>query len=301
MDNTLKKQKASQKTYRHFSISPAIIAAPPVAENTKLEFFYIGKKSSNIDLLIGTFESGYAAENTDHARTLLKRLVTNHNNVPDVIVAEGSVGIQSLILFRQFLLGHKQLNTIPFFVEGSQLSETEILKYTAEPASDDVISLHDLTDEAFIAKIGFWKKIKQRINAAQQPMDDDFTVKSSPGDLWKRAFDIVISLVLMAILSPVFLLIMIALRIESKGPVFYISKRAGRGYKIFKFYKFRTMVAEANSQIADFTHLNLYNPLRKNGPVFIKIDNDPRITKLGAFLRKCVLALQEKYARSDHY
>ncbi len=93
----------------------------------------------------------------------------------------------------------------------------------------------------------------------------------------------------MIILSPVFLLIILALKIESKGPVFYISKRAGRGYKIFNFYKFRTMDAEANKKISDFSHLNLYNPLKADGPVFIKIDNDPRITRLGAFLRKCSL------------
>ena len=93
----------------------------------------------------------------------------------------------------------------------------------------------------------------------------------------------------MIILSPLFLLIMLALKIESKGPVFYISKRAGRGYNIFNFYKFRTMVAEANDKITDFSHLNLYNPLKENGPVFIKIDNDPRITRIGAFLRKCSL------------
>jgi lipopolysaccharide/colanic/teichoic acid biosynthesis glycosyltransferase len=49
------------------------------------------------------------------------------------------------------------------------------------------------------------------------------------------------------------------------------------------------MITSANDNISDLSHLNLYNPLRENGPVFIKIDNDPRVTKLGAFLRKCSL------------
>jgi lipopolysaccharide/colanic/teichoic acid biosynthesis glycosyltransferase len=91
------------------------------------------------------------------------------------------------------------------------------------------------------------------------------------------------------VLSPLFLLVMIAVKIESRGPIFYISKRAGRGYNIFKFYKFRTMIDEANDKINDFSHLNMYNPLKENGPVFMKIDNDPRITRIGAFLRKCSL------------
>ncbi|HTE28973.1 MAG TPA: sugar transferase, partial [Chryseolinea sp.] len=114
-------------------------------------------------------------------------------------------------------------------------------------------------------------------------------VRNYAAEYSKRAFDIVISLSLMVALSPLFLLIAVAMKLDSKGPVFYISKRAGRGYKIFKFYKFRTMEVEANKKISDFSHLNIYNPLKADGPVFIKIDNDPRITKLGAFLRKCSL------------
>jgi lipopolysaccharide/colanic/teichoic acid biosynthesis glycosyltransferase len=99
----------------------------------------------------------------------------------------------------------------------------------------------------------------------------------------------VISALLMLVLSPFFILIILALRIESKGPVFYISKRAGRGYNIFNFYKFRTMIPEAKDRISELSHLNIYNPLKADGPVFIKIDNDPRVTRLGAFLRKCSL------------
>jgi len=80
-------------------------------------------------------------------------------------------------------------------------------------------------------------------------------------------------------------LIAIALKIESKGPIFYISKRAGRGYRIFNFYKFRTMYVGADQKITDFSHLNQYNSETNAGPVFFKINNDPRITKVGLFLR----------------
>jgi lipopolysaccharide/colanic/teichoic acid biosynthesis glycosyltransferase len=132
--------------------------------------------------------------------------------------------------------------------------------------------------------------VKSRISDAQKPVNDELpSVQNSPSEFSKRVFDIVVSATLIIALSPVFLLVMIAIKLESKGPIFYISKRAGRGYRIFNFYKFRTMVQEANDKIADFSHLNLYNPLKENGPVFIKIDNDPRITRIGAFLRKCSL------------
>jgi lipopolysaccharide/colanic/teichoic acid biosynthesis glycosyltransferase len=131
--------------------------------------------------------------------------------------------------------------------------------------------------------------VKERISREQQPLNEEASVQSSPGDFSKRVFDIIISALLMVVFSPIFLLVIIALKIESRGPVFYVSKRAGRGYNIFKFYKFRTMITGSNDKISDLAHLNLYNPLKENGPVFIKIDNDPRITRLGAFLRKCSL------------
>ena len=92
------------------------------------------------------------------------------------------------------------------------------------------------------------------------------------------------------LLSPLFLLIALAIRIESKGPIFYISKRAGRGYKIFDFFKFRTMFTGADLRIQEFSHLNQYAVSAKvKGPSFFKFNNDPRITKVGTFLRNTSL------------
>jgi len=194
------------------------------------------------------------------------------------------------VLFSQFLSTHKLLKTIPFILEGSSLNEAETHFFRAEKFVDDIISLKELGPEKLIQKVRFWKKVKERIEVAQKPVNEDVpSIQTSPAEFSKRVFDIVVSSTLMIALSPIFLLVMLAIKLESKGPIFYISKRAGRGYNIFNFYKFRTMVAEANEKITDFSHLNLYNPLKQNGPVFIKIDNDPRITRIGAFLRKCSL------------
>src|SRR6185295_6418645 len=101
----------------------------------------------------------------------------------------------------------------------------------------------------------------------------------------KRSFDIVISSMLLLGMSPVLLLIALAIRIESRGPIFYISKRAGRGYKIFDFYKFRTMFAGADLRIKEYSHLNQYNEGDSvKGPSFFKFNNDPRVTRVGNFL-----------------
>jgi len=285
MSKVLQNEKPS-KTYRHFSVTPGSTSHIP----KKLNFFYIGKRTGVIDSLISSFSSGYAAENAEQARIMLKKLITNTGNTPDVIIAETSLGQASLLLFSQFINTHRQLKTVPFILEGSCLNDAEIQMFRTERYVDDIVSLKELGAEKLIQKVRFWKKVKERISREQKPVNEDMaTIQNSPAEFSKRTFDIVISALLMIILSPVFLLVMIAVKLESRGPVFYISKRAGRGYNIFNFYKFRTMVAEANDKIADFSHLNLYNPLREDGPVFIKIDNDPRITRIGAFLRKCSL------------
>lgn len=104
----------------------------------------------------------------------------------------------------------------------------------------------------------------------------------------KRSIDIMAAGSGLLILSPMLLLIAAMIKLESRGPVFYISKRAGRGYRIFNFYKFRTMVNDADKQVKDMSHLNQYDA-SEQGPVFFKISNDPRVTKLGGFLRNSSL------------
>jgi lipopolysaccharide/colanic/teichoic acid biosynthesis glycosyltransferase len=285
MSKVLQNERPS-KTYRHFTVSPALSSHV----QKKLNFFYIGKKSGVIDSLIKSFASGYAAENAEQARIMLKKLLATTGTTPDVIIAETNLGQASLLLFSQFLNTHRQFKTVPFILEGSSLNDAEVHDFRADRFVDDIISLNELGAEKLIQKVRFWKKVKERISREQKPVNEDVaSVQNSPAEFSKRTFDIIISALLMIILSPVFFLVMLAIKIESKGPIFYISKRAGRGYNIFNFYKFRTMVAEANDKITDFSHLNLYNPLKEEGPVFIKIHNDPRITRIGAFLRKCSL------------
>ncbi|MBY0425330.1 MAG: sugar transferase [Cytophagales bacterium] len=149
--------------------------------------------------------------------------------------------------------------------------------------------------------------------------------------LVKRVFDIIFSLTALLFLSPLFLIIAILLRLDSKGPIFYASKRAGTGYRVFNFYKFRSMAVDADKRLKEISHLNQY--AKKKEPTvevekpknskceecalyeteckfplhfdsysvcekiymlelgekvdgkFIKVKNDPRVTKFGAFIR----------------
>jgi hypothetical protein len=78
-------------------------------------------------------------------------------------------------------------------------------------------------------------------------------------ELSKRIFDLFFAGSVLICLSPLFLIIYILIKLESKGPAFYYSLRVGTGYKVFKFYKFRSMFVNADKRIKDMAHLNQYN------------------------------------------
>ena len=141
--------------------------------------------------------------------------------------------------------------------------------------------------------------------------------------LWKRLFDMIASGVALLLLSPVFLFTAIAIRLESKGPVIYTSQRVGSNYRIFGFLKFRSMYTDADKRLEEFKKHNQYQSQEENkaaysAPLphkteatiligddfhltekeylerrkklkennFIKIKDDPRITRVGRIIRK---------------
>lgn len=96
----------------------------------------------------------------------------------------------------------------------------------------------------------------------------------------KRVFDIVASLVGLILLSPVFLFTAIAIKIDDQGTAFFKQKRNGLNGKVFEMYKFRSMCKDAPQMRAALEEKN-----ELDGPAF-KMKNDPRITKVGKFIRK---------------
>lgn len=156
------------------------------------------------------------------------------------------------------------------------------------------------------------------------------SIKPYKMPLLKRIFDITVSFFALLLLSPLFLVVAILIRLESKGPVFYYSLRVGTGYQIFRFYKFRSMLTGADAKLRELKHMNQYTPAdvavetpalqqviqeetvteaahgatllymdgkalteeeykilkkQKEGATFIKIKNDPRVTRVGKILR----------------
>jgi lipopolysaccharide/colanic/teichoic acid biosynthesis glycosyltransferase len=115
-------------------------------------------------------------------------------------------------------------------------------------------------------------------------LPQDRKIFSGPGYFrLKRVLDIVISSFLILVVLPVLITCAIVIKIDSPGPVFFVQKRTGYGGKRFKIFKLRTMRKNADKIKEQYTHLSTLG-----WPDF-KIPNDPRITRLGSFLRKTSL------------
>ena len=100
----------------------------------------------------------------------------------------------------------------------------------------------------------------------------------------KRSIDIICSLAGIIVLSPVFLIVAVLIKIEDpKGSIFFCQERNGQHPNTFKMYKFRSMVHNAEELLKDLQHKN-----EQTGPAF-KMADDPRITKVGKFIRKTSL------------
>jgi lipopolysaccharide/colanic/teichoic acid biosynthesis glycosyltransferase len=173
-------------------------------------------------------------------------------------------------------------------------------------------------------------KVKTRVEILAELMDGRINQQTKPDDfvykipLAKRIFDIVMAGTALFLLSPIFIVVAVLIKLESRGPVFYASKRIGTGYRVFDFYKFRSMDVNADKKIKEMKSQNQYskkqdetseltfvkdysydpgkaelfddkgkigeaefitNQKEEKEISFVKIKDDPRITKVGRFIR----------------
>jgi len=253
-------------------------------------FYYIGKNSVHIDKLVQMYKRGYASEGMDNMKAeLLRSLEQEKNILPEVIFCEAKFDLAEIRGLKQFLRQHPVLNSIPFILDGTGLSNVELEKYRTYARPDEILFLQHCTEATLNEKILVLRKVKKAQQGAASRIEENVPTRSLHlGLVSKRSFDILISSIALVLLSPLFLLISLAIKLESSGPVLYVAKRAGRGYRIFNFFKFRTMYQGADKRMGELTHLNQYEGVGR-GPVFFKISNDPRITKVGSFLRNTSL------------
>lgn len=179
---------------------------------------------------------------------------------------------------------------------------------------------HDVLAGTIIDRSEFLKDmLTARLEEVKEHRYTEYKIPPS-----KRVFDIVVAGTAIVLLSPVLIIAALAIKLESKGPVLYISKRVGTGYKVFDFYKLRSMYTDADKRLKEFEHLNQYvsskadekeeevireidehgsptliykdgTPMseddyldlkkKQQAGTFVKIKDDPRVTKVGKFVR----------------
>ncbi len=171
-------------------------------------------------------------------------------NVKAVLVESEILGPNGVTLLQT--LQNKHFDNVPYFIVTRNLAGSPLgvaLKFGVA----DVFRI-PVKPKVLETRVNFlmdsWTSLHktEKINKV--------TVFKTP--LIKRVFDVTFASFALLALSPVILIVIILLKLESKGPVFYYSLRVGTGYKIFKFYKFRSMFVNADKRLKDLQHLNQY-------------------------------------------
>ena len=253
-------------------------------------FLYIGNNADHLQYFSNNFKKGIYTSTLAEAIQFIDSLIENNEKSPDAIVLNIPLNKNQYADFCKYLEQNKLFSTTPLLYNENSLDAAGIDYLRENKLIDDVINIHSWGVN-YAKKISFLKKIKK--NHRPLKISSVFSESAAnqygkPKFLCKRCFDIIISLFVLLLSLPVLMLIAIAIKLESKGPVFYTSLRAGRGFKIFQFFKFRTMEIDADKKIEELSYLNHYGKC-ENGVKFLKIYNDPRVTKVGRFLRKTSL------------
>jgi lipopolysaccharide/colanic/teichoic acid biosynthesis glycosyltransferase len=138
--------------------------------------------------------------------------------------------------------------------------------------------------DAVKSRVEFLHNNKAQMSSVDLTHTEVLRVKISP---FKRVIDILGASTVLLCASPFLALTAVLIKLESGGPIIYKSKRSGTGYQVFDFLKFRSMYADADSRLKEIEHLNQYaDNGDSNAPTFMKVKNDPRITRIGRFIRK---------------
>lgn len=220
--------------------------------------------------------------------------------MPDALICENNLPGDNCFSFYDFWVDQfDQDKRIPFILL-DEVKNQETVSKAIEKKVDDVY-IKPTNAEILIRRILVLRKDKPLPKNATIPEMNGF--KPYKPTFLKRTFDIVFASIGLLIVAPILLIFVIAIRLETKGNVFYISKRVGSGFKVFDFYKLRSMHSYANKRLKELAHLN--ENIKETSANLTekanKADNsmnpkgignnttlhgDPRITKVGYIMRK---------------
>ena len=239
----------------------------------------------------------------------------------DAILCESRIpGMKGLDFYHKIRL-YKLYPKVPFILLAIFYEDN--IREEARDAGVDDCYKRGFYPQRLHSRILFLQKLKAEYvpKSIEEMIDQNQDAFKTP--LLKRTFDIIVALFALVFLSPIMILTMLAIRLESRGKVYYLSKRVGANYKIFDFYKFRSMYHDADKRLKEVAHLNQYmtdvveekcaacaklqvgefcsppvyydgeeicenlaNKRKSARKAFLKIVDDPRITMVGKFIRQ---------------
>ena len=287
----------------------------------KLNLIYIGSDEAVLESLATLHEM---IELKSFPNFLKATSWLQENKSPDGIICELDLpGRNSIDFYPSFIENFDKKITIPYIVLTNSRTP-EVLQNALKNKIDDIYE-KPINVEKIYDRIKFLKVLKPQMQLLEkEATEEEAKIYKTP--FFKRTFDIVFSSLALLAASPLLLIFIIAIRLESKGKVYYVSKRVGTGYRIFNFIKLRSMYPDADKRLKEFEHLNQYSKEdkteveteveemvndqpesgttlfgddievdenqhlieRKNQQekAFVKFENDPRITKVGHIIRK---------------
>lgn len=286
--------------------------------NRQMKLMYIGSD----DVVLSKLKGLNGRVNlVHHANPLEASSWIENNGLVDGVVCELELpGLNGLDYNDVFVNKFDEQQKIPYILLVDE-KQPEIIKKAIQQKISDVYT-KPVDAETITNRVNFLKVLTVHMSFNQAEENQNVKVYKTP--FFKRTFDIVFASLALLGLSPLLLAFVIAIRLESKGKVYYISKRVGTGYRIFNFLKLRSMYSDADKRLKELEHLNQYqseenveeNNVEEEGveenqgtilfgdeeevaetthikrqknkqdKAFVKFENDPRITKVGHIIRK---------------
>lgn len=273
-------------TYNNSSQSN--LSTEDIATINRGRILFVGSLAQEIsDEFLGFSYSKNTINSYSKAFYWLENQILAGKELPVAIISDFSLWESDVYSFYFKMSSLQSFKQIPFIVLAKNTGREEKIKSLKIGIDDFYIDHYNPTD--IHDRIQFLIEFKKlTINLEPEPQISlNLFLPLFRMPMLKRLTDLLFALTSLLILSPVMLIIALLIKLESKGPVFYVSKRAGTGYRVFNFYKFRSMHIDAEKEISKVMHLNQYTSIGNSA--FVKIENDPRSTNFGKFLRNSSL------------
>ncbi|MFK7809708.1 MAG: sugar transferase [Saprospiraceae bacterium] len=242
--------------------------------------FVLGFDNQSYILLNEQDGSGYYNfQAFDHSFLAFQQLSDNESDRPVAIICSYEFLKEEKFRFLHSITENAAFRNIPFIVissDGLDIPVEKALKMGIDDCFTEPVNWKILEK-----RVAFLQSYKAEMLADRpETLDNTYYYKTPFG---KRVFDCLLATSVAITISPILLFIALAIKVTSNGPVIYRSKRVGQGYKVFDFFKFRSMCVDADDKREELSHMSNHEG------AFLKIKNDPRITGIGRFIRKTSL------------